>query len=339
MEILNGEQTEIHRGAFLAAITSKGPTAQEIAGAWEAIYELDTVKVSLQTPKPVLENCGTGMDKMKTFNISTAAAIVAAAGGVYLARHGARAITSRCGTVDIAEALGIDVDCEVEVVKKSIERAGIGLFNGMSPSVHPHALFRILSQMCFGSILNIAASLANPANPCHGVRGVYAKEMVEPTIQTMKEIGYKRAMVFHGLNGDGSKGMDEVSPLGENLVAELFEDGKIVTYVFLPDEAGLHARPAEEDLLSEFDQHEEALKLLRIFTKKDIGGRYKTICLNAAPILYVAGEVRSLREGLEKAREIIDSGQAMDKLKEWVEAQNRDPEAGRSKLESLLEKL
>ncbi|MDL1958637.1 MAG: anthranilate phosphoribosyltransferase [Deltaproteobacteria bacterium] len=339
IEILNGEQTEIHQGAFLAAITSKGPTAQEIAGAWEAIYELDTVKVSLEIPKPVLENCGTGMDKIKTFNISTAAAIVAAAGGVYLARHGARAITSHCGTVDIVQELGIDVDCDAEVVKESIEKAGIGLFNGMSPFVHPHALFRILSQMSFGSILNIAASLANPANPRHGVRGVYVKEMVVPAIETMKEIGYKRAMVFHGLNEDGSEGMDEVSPLGENLVAELFEDGRIVTYVFLPDEAGIHSRPTQEELLSEFDQHEEALRLLRIFNRKDTGGRYKTICLNAAPIFYVSGEVRNLKEGFEKAQEIIDSGQAMDKLEEWVEVQNRDPDAGRIKLGALLEKL
>ncbi len=163
--------------------------------------------------------------------------------------------------------------------------------------------------------------------------------MVEPTIQTMKEIGYKRAMVFHGLNEDGSRGMDELSPLGENFVAELFEDGKIITYILLPEEAGIHSRPAEQEILSQSDQQEEALRLLRIFAGNDTGGRYDTICLNAAPIFYVADEARSLKEGFEKARETIDSGQAMDKLREWVETQNCDTEAGRRKLESLLEKF
>ena len=179
-ELLNGEQTDIHQGALLSAITAKGPNPAEIAGAWEAIFDLDTVKVTPDVQEPLIDNCGTGMDSIKTFNISTASAIVAAGGGVYLARHGARAITSRCGTVDICETLGIDVECKSEVVKTSIEKTGIGLFNGMSPHVHPRALFRILSQMSFGSILNIAASLSNPAKPEHGVRGVYSEKMILP---------------------------------------------------------------------------------------------------------------------------------------------------------------
>ena len=127
----------------------------------------------------------------KTFNISTGASIVAAAGGVCLARHGARAITSRCGTVDLCEMLGVDVECSADTVQASIEQSGLGLFNCMSPTTHPQALFRILSQMSFGSILNIAASLANPANPAYGVRGVYAWEMIDPVIQTMREMGFQ----------------------------------------------------------------------------------------------------------------------------------------------------
>ena len=121
-QVLNEEQPELQQGAFLAALAAKGESADEIVGAWEAIRELDTVKVALNVDKPILDNCGTGMDPLKTFNISTAASIIAASEGVVLARHGARAITSKCGTVDLAEELGVDVEAEVQVVKKSVEQ-------------------------------------------------------------------------------------------------------------------------------------------------------------------------------------------------------------------------
>lgn len=162
--VLNNAVSDMQQGAFLAALTAKGETAQEVAGGWRAVYDLDTNKVDF-SDLTVVDNCGTGMDSFKTFNISTAAAVVAAAGGLKVARHGARAITSSCGTVDMAERLGVDVECPVSLVAESVRKAGIGLFNGMSPEVHPMALGRILSQIAFGSPLNIAASLAHPAMP------------------------------------------------------------------------------------------------------------------------------------------------------------------------------
>ncbi|MBW1836742.1 MAG: anthranilate phosphoribosyltransferase [Deltaproteobacteria bacterium] len=338
-EILLGEQSEIHQGAFLSAITAKGPNPKEIAGAWQAIYELDTIKVSPSIKKPLVDNCGTGMDGFKTFNISTCSAIVAAAGGVCLARHGARAITSRCGTVDICETLGVDVECQSETVQKSIEKTGIGLFNGMSPDTHPQALFRILSRMRFGSILNIAASLANPANPNCGVRGVYSREMIDPVIQTMKEIGFKKALVFHGMTGNGSGGIDELSPVGESYVAELEPDGSIVHYTVDPESVNLKNSIALKDIAAGDNRMEEALRLLRVLSGKDTGALYETVCLNAAPIFYVAEEADDLLKGVEKARDTIDSGLALDKLKQWVQAQNRNPRAGEKKLTSLLEML
>jgi anthranilate phosphoribosyltransferase len=338
-EILRGEQTDIHQGAFLSAITAKGPCPMEIAGAWQAIYDLDTIKVSPNTPKPLLDNCGTGMDNFKTFNISSCSGIVAAAGGVCLARHGARAITSRCGTVDLCETLGIDVECPAEIVRKSIETSGIGLFNGMSPGVHPQALFRILSQMSFGSILNIAASLANPANPKYGVRGVYCEAMVIPVIQTMKEIGFKKAMVFHGTSGNGVGGMDELSPVAKSLIAELKEDGDIINYTLTPDAIGIHYTWDLKAIAAESHQHQTALKLLKVFMGKNKGAWYETICLNTAPLFYLTEDVKNLKEGVEKARDIIDSGLAMEKLRQWVQTQNNDPVAGKKHLESLLEEI
>ncbi|MCK5350344.1 MAG: anthranilate phosphoribosyltransferase, partial [Desulfobacula sp.] len=191
--VLSNEVTDMQQGAFLAALTAKGETKEEVAGSWEAIYDLDTTKVDLESDIKTVDNSGTGMDTFKTFNISTAASVIAAAGGIPMARHGARAITSVCGTVDMAEALGVDVECTADLVVKSIKTAGLGLFNGMSPHIHPMALGRILSQIYFGSTLNIAASLANPALPSIGVRGVYSKEIILPVANVMKEIGYKSA--------------------------------------------------------------------------------------------------------------------------------------------------
>jgi len=338
-QILQAEQTEMHQGALLAGITAKGPSPRELAGAWQAIFELDTVKVTPRTERPLLDNCGTGMDGFKTFNISTAAALVGVAGGVPMARHGARGITSGCGTVDLCEALGVDAECRAELVTESIEACGIGLFNGMSQTVHPQALFRVLSRMQFGSILNIVASLANPVAPEYGVRGVYDKDLVRPVIQTMKEIGFKRALVFHGASGNGHKGIDELSPVDTNLSAELSEDGSIREFRISPQELGINKDAQLEEIASGASVQEEALRLARIVTGRDQGTLYETVCLNAAPIFYISGAVSSLEQGMEKSRELIDSGRVLDKLSQWVESQNRDPRAGAARLKTLLESV
>ncbi|MBE9477678.1 MAG: anthranilate phosphoribosyltransferase [Chloroflexi bacterium] len=335
-QVLLNEQPDLQQGAFLAALTAKGETTEEVAGAWEAIYEIDTVKASPRVAHPLVENCGTGMDSFKTFNISTAAAIVAAAGGICMAKHGARALTSTCGAVDILEAVGVDVECDPETVKNSIEQTGIGIFNGMSPRVHPQALSRILSQIRFGTILNIAGSLANPSMPRYGVRGVHSRDLIEPVARVMREIGYRKAIVFHGSSGNGSKGMDEISSLGETDVAELREDGGIVTYTITPEDIGLQ-RPSADSISPAMDRGEEAIRFLRILSGRDRGPRYDIVCLNAAPIFYLMGKAGDLREGFRHARDIINSGRAITKLREWVTAQNSSPEAGLSKLEGLLE--
>jgi len=335
-QILNNEQPDLQQGAFLAAITAKGASAGEIAGIWEAIYDIDTVKVRPEVCGPLVENCGTGMDGIKTFNISTAASLVAAAEGINMAKHGSRAITSRCGAVDILEALGVDVECDVEVVKKSIERAGIGIFNGMSPRVHPSALYRILSQIRFGTVLNVAGSLANPARPDYALRGVYSREMLRPIAQAMKEIGYKRAFVVHGRSQDGNRGMDELSSLGRSYVAEITEDASIIEYSLMPQDLGI-GTAEEGELLHRGGRKEEAQSLLRLLSGGETGSRREIVCLNAAPLLCMAGQAADLPEAVEKASEIIDSGRAVRKLQDWVKHQNRNPGPRLERLETMLE--
>jgi anthranilate phosphoribosyltransferase len=333
-QVLMDEQSGLQQGAFLAALTAKGETAEEIAGAWEAVYELDTAKVELDLPAPLVENSGTGMDSFKTFNISTAAAIIAAAGGVYMARHGARAITSACGTVDMLESLGVDVECEVAVVKNSIEKAGIGLFNGMSARVHPNALFRILSQINFGTTFNIAGSLANPAMPRYGLRGVYSQKMLTPALQVMREIGYQRAMVVYGTDSAG-QGMDELSTLGQTFIAELRPDGSTVSYSVLPEDFGI-CRPSPQELRPEADRQEEALRFVELISGRKRTARAEIVCLNAAPLFLLTGKARDLKDGYEMAIAILSSGRAMSKLEQWVSVQNRDAAAGRRKLAGLV---
>ena len=325
----------MQQGAFLAAITAKGATPAEIAGIWEAIYEIDTVKVHPEVCCPLVENCGTGMDSIKTFNISTAASLVAAADGITMAKHGARAITSKCGAVDILETLGIDVECDVDLVKKSIEHAGIGIFNGMSAKVHPSALYRILSQIRFGTVLNVAGSLANPAKPTYAVRGVYSGKMVQPIAQAMREIGYQRAFVMHGRSRDEARGMDELSTLGRSLVAELSEDGTIREYTISAQDVGIK-EVDEASLLYSSDREAEAIKLLRVLSGEDRSCRRDIVCLNAAPILYITDHASNIKEGMDRAANIIDCGKPIKKLKAWVAEQNSDAGRPLEKLEEML---
>jgi len=336
-EVLLNEQPDLQQGAFLAALTSAGPTPEEIAGSWEAIFELDTVKARPEVDGVLVENCGTGMDRIKTFNVSTLASVVAAAGGVYMAKHGARAITSKCGIVDMAETLGVDVECDASVVRRSVEVAGIGLFNGMSAKVHPQALSRILSQIRFGTILNIAGSLANPASPEVGVRGVYAKELVLPLALTMREMGYQRGIVAHGLDASGERGMDELSTLGRTIIAEFHGDGEIDSYEITPQAMGLPVAQ-EREVLSSLDREREAARFIRVLMGKEKGARRDIVALNTAPILYLCGDASSLQEGVGKAMDILASGKGLDKLRDWVRVQNTgDPGEKLERLDRMAE--
>jgi anthranilate phosphoribosyltransferase len=326
-QVLQGEQPELQQGAFLAALAAKGETAAEIAGAWEAIREVDTVKVEPEVDGPIVENCGTGMDPLKTFNISTAASIIAAAEGVVLARHGARSITSKCGTVDLAEVLGVDVEAEIEVARKSVEQCGLGLFNGMSPAVHPRGLFRILSQIRFGTTLNIAGSLASPVLPQLGVRGVFNPAMVEKVAEVMGEIGYREAYVFHGLRENGEPGMDEISNLGPTAFCRLKGKGNLERFTLEPEDLGLKRAKAEE-LAPAGNPQEEAVRLVRLLSGHDNGARLEAVCVNTAPMLLLTGRVEEFKAGVELARETVLSGKGLTKLEEWVRCQNRDQEKG-----------
>ncbi len=319
-QILLNRQPDLQQGAFLAALTAKGETPQEIAGAWRAIMETDTARVSENLGVPLVENSGTGMDQLKTFNVSTAAAVVAAAGGACLARHGARALTSTCGTVDLLDAVGIDVNCEVKTTVESIQKIGIGLFNGMSAKVHPNSLARILGQIRFGSTLNIAASLASPCRPTHGLRGVYSRDILAAVADVMREIGYQRGMVVHGFDARKEKGMDEFSTIGESLVHEFGADGYQTTYTLAPEDVGLK-RTRYETIAAFGNVQKESVRFLQVIAGTGYPECRDLTCFNSGAILYLIGKVQDIRTGVAMSREAIESGRALAKLSEWVLAQ------------------
>ena len=334
--ILKNQTTDMQQGAFLSALTAKGETRQEVAGAWEAIYDLDTTKVSISKNIRPVENSGTGMDTFKTFNISTAASIVAAAGNIPMARHGARAITSVCGTVDMAEALGVDVECTADLVAKSIETTGLGLFNGMSPKIHPMALGRILSQIYFGSTLNIAASLANPALPSIGVRGVYSRQMIRPVAEVMQEIGYTHAIVLHGSIDNSDQGMDEASVCGVTHCARIQQDASIEAFTIDPKQIGLDI-DTPDALAPEKDIAIESKRFTALMCDREQSPRKEAVLLNAGLIFLAAETVNTVEQGIEKAAGILESGKAFETLENWVKTQNTDPEKGLKKLYRLVD--
>ncbi|HEX2966365.1 MAG TPA: anthranilate phosphoribosyltransferase [Syntrophorhabdaceae bacterium] len=333
-EILLNEQPDLQQGAFLAALVAKGETTEEIVGAWRAIYEIDTVHASSQLPSPLFENSGTGMDSLKTFNVSSAAAIVAAACGVRMARHGARAITSVCGTVDMMEAMGIDVECDVGIVEKSIQETGIGLFNGTSPKIHPAALGRILSQIRFGSTLNIAASLAHPCKPSLGLRGVYAEMMLEKTAEAMQAVGYERGIVAYGKDLQSGKGMDEFSTIGETVFIEFF-NGAVNKSKIRPEDVGLSCSSLDR-IASTSDMEKETKRFVEVLSGRGYNACIDFTCLNAGVILYTAGVCDSIKQGVEMSCEAIENGKALMKLRDWVAVQDSTGGSGMARFDKLL---
>ena len=337
-QVCEEEQSDLQQGAFIGALKAKPETPEEVAGTFEALYEFDTLKVEVKTPEPLIDNCGTGADTLKTLNISTGAAIISASLGLYVVRHAARAISSNCGAIDVIEALGVNVESVPEVPRKSIENAGICAWNAFLPKVHPKTLARVLSQIRFGSTINLVGPLLNPTRPAYKVMGVPTLDMVEIETKTLQALGFKRAFVMHGLDDETKKGMDEISTLGTTHALEFGEDGSIRKHTLTPEEFGIK-RARFEDVASSRDVKQDALALLRVLAGKDTGPRFDIVCLNAAPLLYITGKASTLKEGLRMGREAVASGKALAKLRDWVSWQNEKPGDGLPTLEKMLGQL
>jgi len=306
-EVMEGEATEAQIGGLLVALRLKGETADEIAGCAEAM------RAHALAVKPkrsdLVDTAGTGGDGARTINISTAAALVAAAAGAAVAKHGNRAVSSASGSADVLEALGFRLDLAPARIERSIDELGFGFL--FAPTHHPamrHAA-PVRRELAARTVFNVLGPLTNPAGARAQMVGVYAPELVRTLAEVLARLGAQRAYVVHGAGG-----IDELSPSGPNLVCEVVE-GAVHEREIDPLEFGVpRCDPAE---LRGGSPAENAAVIREVFAGKE-GGARSAILLNAAGAIAAAGHAADLRDGLEVAREALDSGAAASRLDELV---------------------
>jgi anthranilate phosphoribosyltransferase len=302
-EIMRGEATQAQIGGFLVALRLKGETAEEIAGCAEAMR--DHVLPVRPKRDDLVDTAGTGGDGASTINISTAAAIVAAAAGAGVAKHGNRAVSSASGSADVLEALGFQLEQTPERIAQSIDDLGFGFM--FAPAHHPamrHAA-PVRRELAARTVFNVLGPLTNPAGARAQVIGVYSPSLVRTLAEVLAQLGARRAFVVHGAHG-----IDELSPTGPNDVCEVV-DGGVRERVIDPIDLGIpRCDPAE---LRGGSPAENADAIREVFVGAD-GGRRDAILLNAAGAIAASGHAEDLREGLEQARLAVDSGAAAERL-------------------------
>ena len=302
-EIMEGEATPAQIGGFLVALRLKGETADEIAGCAEAMRE----HVLTVRPKrdDLVDTAGTGCDAARTINISTAAALVAAAAGAGVAKHGNRAVSSASGSADVLEALGFRLELPREEIERSIDELGFGFL--FAPTHHPamrHAA-PVRRELAARTVFNVLGPLTNPAGARAQVVGVYAPSLVRTIAEVLAQLGSRRAFVVHGYAG-----IDELSPAGPNLVCEVI-GGEVVERTVDAAELGLDR--CDPDELRGGSPEENARSIRDVFAGAS-GGQRDAILLNAAGAIAAAGHAADLREGLALATEAVDSGAAGARL-------------------------
>jgi anthranilate phosphoribosyltransferase len=326
-EIMSGQATNAQIAAFLTALRMKGETVEEITALAQVMRE-NCVRICPSVLGRLVDTCGTGGDKIKTFNISTATAFVAAGAGVAVAKHGNRSVTSKSGSADVLETLGFNLNMDPEAAKRSIEQVGIGFM--FAPAFHPAMKYAVAPRKEVGTrtIFNVLGPLTNPASANAQMLGVYDSRLTAPLAQVLRNLGCQEAMVVHGLDG-----LDEISTVGKTVISHL-KDDKVTTFEAFPKDFGV--AHAQIDALRGATPEENAEVLFKI-----LNGRYaandpkkEAVLVNSAAALMVGGKAEDFKAGMEIARESISSGMAYGKLKALVKVSGGDL----SKLEEMEQK-
>ena len=315
-EIMNGETTPTQNAAFLAALSTKSTKAEtidEISGCAQAMREhaLTVDGGDMDT----LEIVGTGGDRAGSFNISTTTAFVAAAAGIKVAKHGNRAASSKSGTADCLEALGANINLEPEKCVSLLEDAGFCFFFAQKYHTSMKYVGAIRRELGFRTVFNILGPLTNPIKPSRQLLGVYDEYLLEPLARVLTSLGVKNGMVVYG-----REKLDELSTAGETAVCE-FNNGEYSSYVLTPEQFGL-TRSTKKDL--EGGTPEENAAITRdILSGKDRGPKFETVLMNDGAALYIAGKATDIADGIEKARELIDNGEALKAMERFVDLSNK----------------
>lgn len=309
--IKNDDINEAQIAGFLVGLLMKGPSLTEITAIAQAMRD-NCIRINPNVKEELMDTCGTG-GGLSTFNISTAVAIVAAAAGIPVAKHGSRSISSLSGSADVLEALGVQINQTPKGVEKQIEELGIAFL--YAPLFHP-----IMGKVLFPEkdlgiktiFYTIIGPLINPSKASRHVLGVYRPKLLDTVARVAADVGYTRALIVHGLDG-----MDEISLLGKTRINEL-KEGNIMSYEIAPEDFGLE-RCRLEDIATGTPQA-NAIMIRNVFSGKDKGARHNAVVLNAAGALMIGNRAASFKEGIKLASEIIASGQAERKLSQLIEA-------------------
>jgi len=323
-EIMSGNATSAQIAAFITALRMKGETVDEITAFTEVMKEF-CHRIYPSIDGRVVDTCGTGGDRIKTFNISTTAAFVIAGAGVAVAKHGNRSVTSRSGSADVLERLGFNLNLEPKAVKTAIEKVGIGFM--FAPSFHPAMKYAIGPRREIGirTVFNVLGPLTNPANANAQLLGVYDRALIEPLAQVLKNLGCEEAMVVHGLDG-----LDEISTVGKTAIAWL-RGGKVTMLETVPEDFNVEpARPEEIKGTTPEESAETTFKILNGCCEPNDPKR-EIVLVNGVAGIILGGKAEKFGHGMELARESINSGAAYKKLRKLVKTCN----GNMSKLEGL----
>lgn len=312
-QVMGGQLTPAQISALLVALRIKGETVDEIAAAAMVMRELST-KVVVNEQRHLVDTCGTGGDGIQTFNVSTASAFVAAAAGVSVAKHGGRSVSSTCGSADVLEALGVNVNQTPSQVAACVDELGVGfMFAPNHHSAMKHAA-PVRRELGIRTLFNLLGPLTNPAGAKRQVMGVFSAALTVKLVQVLQQLGSEHVMVVCGADG-----MDEISFTGDTYVAEL-KDGQVKEYVLNPVALGLplHALAS----IQVADAQASKAMILEVFAGQP-GPARDIVLLNAGAAIYVAGIAGSLQEGMQLAARHIDNGQALQKLNALAAMSNR----------------
>jgi len=304
-EIMSGAATPCQIASFITALRIRGETVSTIGGFVKTLRN-KAVKITTSSEMAVLDTCGTGGDQAGTFNISTAAALIAAGAGVKVAKHGNRSVSSRCGSADVLTALGVNIEVPREVSQRCLDELGICFL--FAPLYHKAMKYAVQPRREIGirTIFNIIGPLSNPAAAAHQLIGVYEPRLTTLFVEVLKELGTKHALVVHGHDQ-----LDEITTTDSTLVTELKEDASIHTYTVKPEDFGF-AQAALADLKGEDVDTNAAI--IEAILRGEQGPRTDIALLNAGAAIYVAAKAITIREGIILARDAIQSGEAQRKL-------------------------
>ena len=311
-EIMSGEATAVQMSSYLTALSMKGETIDEITGSAAGMRE-NCIK--LLHNLEVLEIVGTGGDNSNSFNISTASAMVIAAGGVAVAKHGNRASSSKCGAADVLEELGININISPEKSRELLSKINICFLFAQNYHIAMKYVAPVRKELGIRTVFNILGPLSNPAGANIELMGVYDSSLVEPLAKVMQNLGVKRGMVVYGTDK-----IDEISMSSETKVCEILDKENLKSYTISPKDFGYDFYDKKE--LEGGDKKENAEIIRNIFSLKDKGAKRKAVCMNAGAGFYIAGKVQNIKDGVQMAENLIDEKKALEKLEDFIRESN-----------------